>query len=60
MVERSASKKKVDVALQTQSFKDEKERGMWNGNKGRDGYNNSNGINYQEEDNSSNKKQCSN
>lgn len=37
--ERSASKMKGDVAMQTQSAKEKKGKENWNNNKGRGGYN---------------------
>lgn len=49
MVERYARKAKTDVALRAQSSKDKKDNGKWNGHKGRDDYNNSDGTNYQQE-----------
>ena len=41
MSKRTASKSKTDVALEPQSTKKDKE--IWNGNKGRESYNNSTG-----------------
>ena len=40
--------------------KDKKVKRKWNDNKGSGGYNNSDGKNYQQKDNSSNQKQCTN
>jgi len=43
MNERVSEKSKTEVALQAQSVKDKKEKGKWNGNRGRANHRNSNG-----------------
>ena len=51
MAKRAAGKSKNDVALQAQSTKDKKDKGKWFDNKGRRGYNNSDGRGNQHEEN---------
>ena len=58
MVERTASKSKIDLALQAQSTK--KDRRRWNGNKVRRSYNNLTGRGNHQEGSSSNQIQSSN
>ncbi|XP_050887204.1 uncharacterized protein LOC127092382 [Lathyrus oleraceus] len=58
MAERTTSKSNTDVALQAQSSK--KDKGKWNGNKGRGIYNNSIGRGNHREDSLLNQRQSSN
>ena len=54
MAKRFASKTKSDVALQAQSTKEKKDKGIWISNKGRGSYNNLTGRGNQQEGSSSN------